>query len=81
MRSVHVARILPTIISQKEIASLLNAIHNFKYKTAFSVAYGAGFRVNEITHLKVSDVDSKQMTIHVEQGKSGRYLNAMLSLM
>jgi integrase/recombinase XerD len=81
MSTVHVARKLPTIISQEEISSLLNAIHNFKYKAAFSVAYGAGLRVNEITHLKVSDIDSKQMVIHVEQGKGGRDRNAMLSPM
>ncbi len=79
MSTLRVARKLPTVISQEEITSMLNAIHNFKYKAAFSVAYGAGLRAHEITHLKVSDIDSKQMILRVEQGKGGRDRYAMLS--
>ena len=32
-----------------------------------------------MTHLKVSDIDSQRMLIHVEQGKGSRDRNAMLS--
>ena len=33
------------------------------------IAYSAGLRVNEITHLKISDIDSGQMHILVREGK------------
>jgi len=43
-----------------------------KYKAAFSVAYGAGLRMNEVTTLKVSDIDGERKTLHVEQGTKSR---------
>jgi hypothetical protein len=33
----------------------------------------------EVSALKVADIDSERMLIRVERGKSGRYRNAMLS--
>ncbi|MBL7003102.1 MAG: tyrosine-type recombinase/integrase [Gammaproteobacteria bacterium] len=36
---------------------------------AFAIAYGAGLRISEVTALKVSDIDSQRMNLHVEQGK------------
>jgi integrase/recombinase XerD len=51
----------------------------FKYKAAFSVAYGAGLRVSEVAHLKVSDVDSKRMVLRIEQRKGKKDRLAMLS--
>lgn len=38
-------------------------------KAALSLAYGAGLRAAEVVSLKVADIDSKRMIIHVEQGK------------
>ncbi|MEW6996238.1 tyrosine-type recombinase/integrase [Colwelliaceae bacterium BS250] len=51
-----------------------------KYKATYAVAYGAGLRVREVVSLKVSDIDSKRMTLIVEQGKGGHDRYAMLSL-
>ena len=42
------------------------------------VAYGAGLRVSEVANLRVSDIDSERMVIHVEQGKGKKDRNAKL---
>jgi site-specific recombinase XerD len=79
MSTVHEPRNLPMILSPDEVKRVLEAATNLKYKTALSIAYGAGLRASEVTHLKVSDIDSQRMLIHVEQGKGSRDRNAMLS--
>ena len=43
------------------------------------MAYAAGLRVSEVTHLKVSDIDSKRMVLRVEQGKNQKDRYVMLS--
>jgi site-specific recombinase XerD len=41
--------------------------------------YATGLRCAELTHLKVSDVDSKRMVIHVRGGKGRKDRDVMLS--
>ena len=70
---------LPVVLSHAEIASLLEAAPGLKWRTALSVAYGAGLRASEVVGLKVSDIDSERMRIRVEQGKGRRDRDALLS--
>lgn len=79
MSAVHEPRKLPVILSPDEVKRLLEATTTLKYKAALSTAYGTGLRASEITHLKVTDIDSQRMQIHVEQGKGSKDRNAMLS--
>src|SRR6201982_889648 len=69
LRTVTKPRKAPVVLSQEEVARLLEAAPSLKYKAALSVAYGAGLRVSEVANLKVSDIDSQRMTLRVEQGK------------
>jgi integrase/recombinase XerD len=70
---------LRTVLSQEEVARLIEAAPGVKYKAAFAVAYGAGLRVSEVVYLKVSDIDSNRMLLRVEQGKGKKDRHAMLS--
>jgi len=79
MSTVREPRKLPVILSTDEVKRLLEATTILKYKAALSTAYGAGLRASEVTHLKVTDIDSQRMVIHVEQGKGNKDRNAMLS--
>ena len=69
----------PVVLSQEEVARLLEAAPSLKYKAALSVAYGAGLRVSEVANLKVSDIGSQRMMLRVEQGKGQRDRYVMLS--
>jgi integrase/recombinase XerD len=79
LRLVNEPRKAPVVLSQEEVARLLEAAPGLKYKAALSVAYGAGLRVSEVANLKVSDIDSERMTLRVEQGKGQRDRYVMLS--
>ena len=79
MSAVHLPRKLPVVLSSEEVTRLLDAASNLKYKAALAVAYGAGLRASELTHLTVNDIDSARMIIHVKQGKGDKDRNALLS--
>ena len=79
LRIVSTPRKAPVVLSQEEVARLLQAAPGLKYKAALSVAYGAGLRVSEVANLKVSDIDSERMMLRVEQGKGQRDRDVMLS--
>lgn len=78
MSTVREPRKLPVVLSPDEVRRLLEATTNVKYKAALATAYGAGLRASEVTHLKVTDIDSQRMMIRVEQGKGSKDRNAML---
>ncbi len=77
--TVREPRRLPVVLSPEEVARLLNAAPNLKYRAALSLAYGAGLRASEVVSLKVSDIDSSRIVIRVEQGKGRKDRYAMLS--
>jgi integrase/recombinase XerD len=79
MQPVRVPRTLPVVLSREEVARLIAAAPNLKSQTALSIAYGAGLRASEVMALKVGDIDSKRMTLRVEQGKGRKDRYAMLS--
>ncbi len=79
MSTVRDPRRLPVILSPDEVKRLLEATTNLKYKAALATAYGAGLRASEVTHLKVTDIDSQRMVIRVEQGKGNKDRHAKLS--
>ncbi len=68
---------LPKVLNEAEIGRLFKAIINLKHKAIVFTAYSAGLRVSEVVNLKLTHIDSKRMTILVEQskGKKDRYVN------
>jgi integrase len=62
---------LPTILSQEEVAQLIHAAPTPFYRTILMTLYATGIRNVELTRLKVRDIDSQRMVIHI-QGRKGR---------
>jgi site-specific recombinase XerD len=60
---------LPVVLSHREVLRLLESVENFKHLSILLVAYSGGLRVSEITNLRVPDIDSERMIIHVRNGK------------
>lgn len=63
---------LPVVLSPEEVAQLIEAAPNLLYRTLLLLLYATGLRRAELAHLKVSDIDSALMLIHVQQGKGAR---------
>jgi integrase/recombinase XerD len=60
----------PDVLSGSEVERLLLASENLKHRAMFTLLYGAGLRVAELTALSAADIDSKRMVIHVRRTKS-----------
>jgi len=70
---------LPEILSPEEVARLIDAAATPFHRTVLMTLYATGVRRAELTHLKVSDIDSQRMVIHVEGGKGRKDRDVMLS--
>lgn len=70
---------LPLVLSLKEIKKMIDGVKNIKHRLMLAVAYGAGLRVSEIVRLKVADVNLKELTLVVRQGKGKKDRLTVLS--
>jgi site-specific recombinase XerD len=70
---------LPAILSQEEVAQLIDAASTAFHRTLLMTLYATGARNAEVTRLKFSDVDSKRMVIHIQGGKGRQDRDVMLS--
>jgi integrase/recombinase XerD len=71
---------MPPILSPEEVAQLIDAACTLGHRTLLMTLYATGIRNAELTRLKVSDIDSKRMVIHIQGGKGRRDRDVMLSL-
>jgi len=70
---------LPAILSQEEVAQLIDAASTAFHHMLLMTLYATGARNAEVTRLKFSDVDSKRMVIHIQGGKGRQDRDVMLS--
>jgi len=63
---------LPTILSIEEVRQILSLVRLPRYKVCLSTIYSCGLRLQEGTHLRVSDIDSSRLMIHVRHAKGGK---------
>ena len=69
------AKRLPNVLSKEEAMRLIDMTTNLKHKTLLALIYSAGLRISEAINMKITDIDSQRMLIHVKnaKGKKDRY--------
>lgn len=72
-------RRLPIILSQEEAVALINAASNLMHRAMLMLLYSTGVRRAELCQLKVADIDSKRMMVHIRQGKGNKDRDVPLS--
>ncbi len=70
---------LPVILSMDEVRRLLDCTVNLKHKVLLSLIYSGGFRISEVLKLRLDDIDSQRMLIHVRDAKGRKDRYTLLS--
>lgn len=70
---------LPSVLSSEDVGRILSSIKNLKHRTILFLVYSAGLRVGEVVRLRIGDVDSNRMLIHIKQGKGKKDRYTLLS--
>jgi len=75
--------LLPKVIDKKDITKIFANVDNPKHLLMLKLCYGMGLRVSEIVNLKITDIDSKRMQVHIEaaKGKKDRYVTLPTSIL
>ena len=60
---------LPKVIDGEFIKSKLSQIQNLKHQAILTLTYSVGLRLSEIVNLKIEEIDSKRMIIHIKNAK------------
>ena len=76
-KDIHLSKIerprsekkLPQVIDHNHIINQLSKIENIKHKAILTLTYSVGLRVSEVVNLKMEDIDSKRMLIHIKNAK------------
>jgi len=79
LRPTKVTYKLPSILSTNEVQRIIKSISNIKHKTLLIVIYGAGLRVSEAVRLRLKDIDSDRMTLHIRCCKNRKDRLVILS--
>ncbi len=77
IKRVKVRRNIPHILTGEEVERILAKL-TLRMRVMALLAYGSGLRISEICQLRIEDIHSDRMMIHVQQGKGDRPRRALL---
>ena len=70
---------LPKVLSQQQVAKLIASATTPFYRIILMTLYATGLRRAELAQLKLTDINSERMVIHVHGGKGRKDREVMLS--
>jgi len=62
----------PRVLSPDEVARLIDAAGTLQARAILMALYSTGMRRSELVHLRIEDIDSERMVIHIHKGKGGK---------
>lgn len=71
---------LPNYISKQEIKRIIDSTENLKHRCIVKLLYGCGLRLSELLNLKITDINSENMTILIRNSKGNKDRMVMLSV-
>jgi site-specific recombinase XerD len=80
------SKILPTVLSQTEVITLLQVTKNLKHRAIIALLYSAGLRIGELISLELKHIDiaRRQILVKYAKGRKDRYVilaNSFLPLL
>jgi len=63
---------VPSVLSPDEVAQLIDAASNLQARAILMTLYSTGVRRSELVRLRLEDIDSKRMIVHIRKGKGGK---------
>jgi len=70
---------LPVVLSREEVRKIFEVTSNQKHRMILMTIYSGGLRLSESTNLKITDIDSQRMQIHIRRGKGKKDRYTLLS--
>jgi len=69
---------LPDILTEEEVAKIIQVLDNLKHKALMSIIYAAGLKLSDVLNMKVKDVDFDKREISLMPTKSEKGRTLML---
>jgi integrase/recombinase XerD len=63
---------LPLVLSEEEVAALIQETTNTKHRFIIILLYSSGLRISELLALRKTDIDIRRQVVHVHGGKGGK---------
>jgi len=63
---------LPVILSRKEVRTIFDNVKMPYHRACLEGIYSLGLRLQEGTNLKIADIDSDRMFVHIHRGKGNK---------
>lgn len=69
---------LPDILTEVEVAKIIDVLDNLKHKALMSIIYAAGLKLSNVLNMKVADIDLEKREIIIMPTKSEKGRTLML---
>ncbi len=70
---------IPIVLSEEEVKRIIQSVENVKHRCIILLIYSGGLRISELTNLKITDIDSTRMMIHIKGAKGKKDRMTLLS--
>ena len=70
---------IPNVLSEEEVAAILNSPKNIKHKAILWTIYSAGLRISEVLNLRIADINSDDGYLFIKNSKGNRDRKTILS--